>query len=239
MTQTFHAPKEAFNLTTVTLTGDEYRHATRSCRVRIGETIAVTDGCGRRVEAEISAIDARKLTAEITRDVSGYGEPPLIITVALAVIRPSRFETAVEKCTELGARAFIPVIAQRCETAPERLNPDRLRKIAFESAKQAGRSWVPEMKKPTMISDLSGRAEGIVLVAVKSAEHDMVAALKPVRPGSNISLLVGPEGDFTDEEYDMLLKAGALPVSLGGLTLRAETAAITATALCAMWRQRG
>ena len=230
--QTFYAPKEAFAGSTVVLTGDEYRHAARSCRVRVGEIIGVTDGCGRRVEARIETIDGSAVTAGIVDDVSGIGEPAFGITVAPAVIKPSRFEQAVERCTELGARRFLPVIARRCETAPDRLNYERMNRIAFEAAKQSRRSWLPRIEHPVMLTDIFEHAEGTVLAALQSAEYEMDAALKAVDTSGGVTIVIGPEGDFTDEERDVLLTGGAVPVSLGGLTLRTETAAIAATVLC-------
>jgi 16S rRNA (uracil1498-N3)-methyltransferase len=237
--QTFFAHPWAFTGETVTLDGDEYRHATRACRVRTGETIAVIDGIGRRVEARITSIDHESLVAGILRDASGEGEPSTAVTVALSVIRPARFETAVEQCTELGARRFIPVIAHRCETAPERLNYDRLRRISLEAAKQAGRTFVPEIGEPAALMDMFGRVDGGVLVALKTAEDDMGTALKKLPSPDRVTIVIGPEGDFTDEERDVIVTAGAVPVSLGSLTLRAETAAMAATALVTACGRKG
>lgn len=149
--QNFYTPPELFNGTVVTLVDDEYRHAVRSCPVRVGETIGVTDGCGRRVEARVEAIGRNALVANIERDVSECGEPRTDLTLALALIKPARFEIAVEKCIELGARRITPLVVERCECAAERLNPDRLRRIALEAAKQAGRSWITEI---TAVTDI-------------------------------------------------------------------------------------
>ena len=241
--RTFYAPKEAFSEGTVIITGDEYRHATRSCRIRVGETIGVTDGCGMRVEAVIETVDAGTVTAGIVNDVSGVGEPAFEITIAMAVIKPSRFERAIEKCTELGARHFLPIVTQRCETAPERLNYERMGRIALEAAKQSRRSWIPQIEQPVPVMDIFEHTGGDLLVALQSAENEMDAALKKLETSGGVTIVIGPEGDFTDEEWDILLAGGAVPVSLGGLTLRTETAAMAATVLCAAcgrktWKDR-
>ena len=152
--QNFYSNSANFTTDTVILTGEEHHHATRSCRVKIGECIGVTDGRGKRVEARIKTIDSNTLTAEIERDVSGAGELTVEISVALALIKPARFEFAVEKCTELGARRFIPVIANRCMVKPDRIKTTRLRQITREAAKQSGRSWIPEILQPIELEEL-------------------------------------------------------------------------------------
>ena len=228
--QNFITDRTQFTDTTVTLTGAEHHHATRSCRVRTGELIGVTDGCGKRVEARIEAIDGKMLTAVIERDVSGIGEPATEITIALALISPARFEAAVEKCSELGVRRFAPVIARRCTVNPGRFKLDRLKRIAIVAAKQSGRSYIPEIVEPAPIQSLQDGAWGQVLSARKGAASSLESALHGCTT-ERIALVIGPEGDFTDEEMAILSGIGARFFSLGGLILRSETAAIAATAL--------
>lgn len=228
--QNFYAPVDGFQSDRVILTGDEYRHATRSCRVRVGDLIGVTDGRGRRIGARIESIDRSALVARLERDLSGLGEPSADITLALALIKPARFEIAAEKCTELGIRRIIPLSVTRCERESARLNIDRLRRIVLESAKQSGRSWIPEIVSPDRLGSAC-RREGLLLVALQEAVRGIDSALVQEYSAKAITLLIGPEGDFTDEERLTILECGAMPVSFGGLTLRAETAAIAATAL--------
>jgi 16S rRNA (uracil1498-N3)-methyltransferase len=227
--QTFHTPSENFAGTSVTVTGEEHHHATRSCRVRVGEIIGVMDGCGKRVHARIERIDSQILTASIERDVSGEGDPEMEIIIALSAIKPSRFETAVEKCTEIGVRGFVPLIAERCEpNITRRLKADRLRKIALEAAKQSKRSWLPEIYDPETLEDLLARTEGTVLAGSQKAEKSLERVCSAAEKNSRITLLIGPEGDFSETEYDAMSAAGVVPFTMGGLTLRAETAAIVA-----------
>lgn len=232
--QHFYTLSEYFAGNTVTLVGDEHHHATRACRVRTGEYITVTDGRGKRVVARITDIDAVKLTAEIVEDVSGRGELPVTIILALAAINPARFEAAVEKCTELGIRKILPVKAERCEkNAAGRLKQKRLEKIALSASKQSGRSWIPEITEPATLDDIiCNQAGGVVLAASQKASKTVHDVLETIRAADAITILVGPEGDFSDAEYD-LLEGKAIPVYLGGLTLRSETAAITAVAIIA------
>jgi len=231
--QTFVADTSAFTGSTVTITGNEHHHATRSCRVRHGEMIAVTDGAGRRVVARISRIDSESLDAVIEEDVSGRGELTASVTVALAMIAPARFETAAEKCTELGVRAIIPVHTFRCEGSGSRLKMDRLHRIVREASKQSGRSWIPDIHEPADIVSLAEQVDGPMLVGSGGSETPLSEYTADIRRKGRCTVMIGPEGDFTQDEHDLLLKHGASFFSLGGLVLRAETAAIVSVGLLA------
>jgi 16S rRNA (uracil1498-N3)-methyltransferase len=229
--QNFYAPPDMFTSLAVTLTGDEYRHATRACRVRTGEEISVTDGLGKRVIARIGSIDSERLRAQIIRDISGVGEPSCAVTLALAAIKAARFEMAVEKCTELGVRNIVPVITERCEQhAEHHLHIDRLARIAQASAKQAARSIVPVIGEPCGLDVFLREHRGVMLVASQHAQEPLESIFVRVKGHESVTCMIGPEGDFSDREYDAIVKTGAVPISLGGLTLRAETAAIVVVA---------
>jgi len=183
------------------------------------------------VIARIERIGDTTLTAAVERDISGAGEPTADITIALSAIKPARFETAVEKCTELGVRGIVPVIAKRCEpNIAHRLKLDRLRKIALEAAKQSGRSRIPEIVEPVELGELLEQTDGLILTGSQHAVTDLEQACEDAGEVSRITMLIGPEGDFSDSEYDMMTAAGVAIVTMGGLTLRTETAAIIAVA---------
>lgn len=230
--QNFYTTKENFTDKTVRLLGEEHHHATRSCRVKVGEIIGVTDGCGKRVHARIEAIDSQSLTAVIECDISGAGEPDSEITVAISIIKPARFETAVEKCTELGVRHFIPLLAERCkQNISNRLKIEKLSRIALEAAKQSGRSWVPEIVPPINLMDFLKQPQGSILAASQKADRSLEEIRSFIINNSKLTLVIGPEGDFNDEEYNIMTEYGVVLFSMGELTLRTETAGIAATAL--------
>ena len=230
--QNFYTSKDNFTDKTVRLSGEEHHHATRSCRVKIGEIIGVTDGCGKRVYARIGVIDSQSLTAVIERDVSDVGEPDSEITVAISVIKPARFEIAVEKCTELGVRHFVPLLTERCEQdISNRLKIERLSRIALEAAKQSGRSWVPEIVPPINLVDFLKKSKGSVLAASQKADKSLEMVYSFIKDNNKLTLVIGPEGDFADGEYNAMIEHGVLLFSMGELTLRTETAGIAATTL--------
>ena len=229
---TFLAHPDRFTAHGIVLTGDEYRHATRAARVAVDDLIAVTDGRGRRVEARITAIDAESLTAVEAADLSGLGEPARTVTLALALIQPRRFEQAVEQCTEIGIRRFMPLIAGRCEVRSERIRRDRLESIVLSAVKQAGRSWLPEVCDPVTVADAVAGIDGAAFLCTGDADRTLFSAVESLMPDAPVTVIVGPEGDFTEAERDLFFAAGALPASLGGLVLRSETAAVAAAAAC-------
>lgn len=230
---TFFVPPDDFSSDRIQLTGDEYRHATRAARVAVGDLIAVTDGCGRRAIARIEMIDAATLTAAPVEDLSGRGEPVRRITLALALIQPRKFEQAVEQCTELGVRRIVPLFARRCTVAADRIRLDRLQAIALGAAKQAGRSVIPVIEAPVALERTVDIIEGTALVCAIEGRESIAAALRGMPPEESVTIFVGPEGDFMDAERDILASFGARAVTLGGLVLRAETAAMVATAFAA------
>ncbi len=228
--QNFFAPPERFSGDSIVLDGDEYRHAARVCRVRTGEIIGITDGRGRRVEARVGTIGRDFLEAAMERDVSGLGEPTADITLALALIKPSRFEEAVEQCTELGVRRIVPVRMERCERESFRIRDDRLARITLEAAKQSARSWIPEIADTATIDEVCARP-GFIIAAIPGSRGTIREAVAQADKRGNVTVIVGPEGDFSPEEAASMTDRGVVPASLGGLILRAETAAAVAVAL--------
>jgi 16S rRNA (uracil1498-N3)-methyltransferase len=161
-----------------------------------------------------------------------------------APLKRTRLDWLVEKASELGAAALLPVWTER--TQPERLNPDRLRALAIAAAEQSERLSVPEIAAAAPLDRVlatwpAGRR--LVLCDESGAGTPIAEALAGFAPQAPAALLVGPEGGFTDGELDAL---GKLPivtrVGLGPLVLRAETAALAALAvfqaIAGDWRRR-
>lgn len=224
----FLLPPDAW-LTTPALTGEEARHLTQVLRIKPGETITVFDGCGRRAEAEV-------LTA--TRDhVSlrlGDAEcPPLplpAITLAQAVPKGKNMDFIVQKSVELGVSNIYPLVTRNTVVQPGEGKSDKWRRTALEACKQCGQDTLPTIADPLSFDRwLASQAEAPGLKIIAS----LAPGARPLRevlhrfPGTTAAtLLVGPEGDFTPEETTAALAAGFLPVSLGEIVLRVETATL-------------
>jgi 16S rRNA (uracil1498-N3)-methyltransferase len=207
------------------LEGDEFHHAVRVHRTKLGEEIELFDGRGRGVVAAVRAIENTSMRVEVVREVLEPREPRIALEVALALIQPEKFEIVLQKATELGAVSFIPLSTERTEVRSERVSgkEERWKKILLEAAKQSGRLVIPTLAAPEPFEVALARPGVNVLL-------DPAGAPSPPT-GDSLRIFIGPEGGWSDEELSGAAAMGAAAWSLGHLRLRAETAAIAATAL--------
>jgi 16S rRNA (uracil1498-N3)-methyltransferase len=213
----------------VVLDGAEGRHAATVRRTRVGEVVDLVDGRGTRVTGTVSGTTKDTLTVEVTaRVVEPSGAPRITLVQALA--KGDRGELAVETATEVGVDAIVPWAASRCvvrwdgDRGAKAL--ERWRSTAREAAKQARRSWFPEVAPLARTADVA-QLEGRLLVLHESAETPLAAV--PVE--GDVVLVVGPEGGISDEELAQLVAAGGTPVRLGPTVLRTSTAGAAAIAV--------
>jgi len=213
----------------VLLDGPEGRHAAAVKRIRVGETVQLSDGRGAvaRAEAVVVGRDTVEFAVLSRSDVPA---PALRITLAQALVKGDRGELAVETATEAGVDAIVPWRAARCvakwEQGPRGEKAlAKWRSTVREAAKQARRAWVPEVAEPASTRELAG-FPGQVLVLHESAPAVLRAGDLPA--SGEVMLVVGPEGGIADEELELLVGAGARIVRLGPEVLRASTAAAVA-----------
>jgi len=185
---------------------------------------------------------APTLRVRVLEERHEVGEPPWRLTLAQGVGKGRKFELVIEKATELGAAAFIPLSTDR-EIVPLRspgalTRHERWRRIAVAAMKQCGRSRLPRIEMPQSMQEISARFADfdLALVAWEREETTTIpAALRAagIAPGapSRILVLVGPEGGFTSNEIAEALHAGAQTVTLGERRLRTETAGFVVAAL--------
>ena len=221
---------------TAEILGDDARHLARVLRAEVGQLYEISDGTSVYL-AEVSAIEKSRVGFRLIEPLD-TPSTPVRLTILAALIKFDRFEWLVEKATELGAAAIVPVNAARSEkglleAAGKRV--ERWRRIAHESSQQARRVRPLEIGGPqelgAALAALSG--DGYFLDE-KPGAPPLLAALPPsgTRRGSDsIALATGPEGGWTDAERASAAAGGWKAVSLGPLILRAETAAIAAASL--------
>lgn len=208
----------------VSVTGEELHHLVRVVRVRTGEAVEAFDSSGRCAVTKLLGSTKEEAQLEILEFVPSR-ESRSRLVVGAALIQPEKFELILQKCTELGAAAFLPIIAARTELAAERAATKRERwsRILLEAVKQSGRSLIPTISEPLRFVEVLSRPNLVIFEAEQQPDSGGIAA--------DATLLIGPEGGWSEEEISGARSAGARFRRLGPRRLRAETAAITALAL--------
>ena len=214
------------------LVGSHAHHLSRVLRARLGQEFDIVTGDAVR-RARIASIQDDRIEFELGEEVPAA--TPLHITLALAIFKFDRMEWAIEKCTELGIARVIPIIAQRtgqhlAAAAGKRV--ERWRRIVKQAAEQSRRSDIPEISLPLKLKEaVALTAETRIMLA--ECENDVLLkdAIREHPPDGEVVLAIGPEGGWTEEEVQLFAGNGWTSASLGATILRAETAAIAATAI--------
>ena len=224
------------------LTGEHAEHLVRVLRVRAGQEFDIAVGGSVR-RGRIATISPSRVEFELGEKIPPT--QPANITLLLSVFKFDRMEWAIEKCTELGVAKIVPVIAQRTDThlaAAAVKRAERWRKIVLQAAEQSRRVGPPEVAAPIKIKDAAeyfgsasgstpGSAPDLLRVLLSESEQDLRLRDVFSAEADEIVLAIGPEGGWTDDELKLFRDAGWTSASLGGTILRAETAAIAATAI--------
>jgi len=218
---------------TVELAGDEGRHAVVVKRIRVGEQVALTDGAGTTATVTVAGTDGSSLTATVDGVVTSPPEMPRVVVVQ-AIPKGDRVELAVEMLTEVGVDVIVPWAASRSVAlwrGDKRAKAlARWRSTAREAAKQARRSWFPEVADVVTTDQVVGLLrDASVPVVLDEAASGPLSDL-PVPGRAEIVIVVGPEGGISDEELAAFATVGAEPVRLGTSVLRTSTAGVAATA---------
>jgi len=208
----------------VTIGGEEFHHAARVVRVREGEEVELFDGEGRAASGVVESIASNALVVRVASPIDSR-ESENSIDLAMAIIQLEKFELVLQKATELGVRSIIPLETDRQEIRAERYKGkhERWQKILFEATKQSGRAVIPKLESPTKFEALMSRENKIVF--------DAEAPPATEQPSNQATVLIGPEGGWSDRELSSARDHGCMFATLGARRLRAETAAIVACAL--------
>jgi 16S rRNA (uracil1498-N3)-methyltransferase len=223
----FYAPPERITSTAAILEGDERHHLVRVMRIQPGDRVRIVDGAGSAFDAVVQEISQRTAVCTITASHRLLNEPGRTVTLAVGVLKnPSRFDYLVEKTVELGVSKIVPLLTERSIRKGTKV--DRWRSIALAAMKQCGRCILPSIAPPTPFDAflLSSSADAEKIMPHEKAEAGELHIL-----GQDIIMCIGPEGGFSDSEVQRAVNAGFKPVTLGPRRLRAETAAVVATAI--------
>jgi 16S rRNA (uracil1498-N3)-methyltransferase len=216
------------------LVGDHADHLVRVLRARVGQDFDIATGITVR-RGRITLTRSDRVEFDLGEEVSGASLAE--ITLLLAVFKFDRMEWAIEKCTELGVSQIVPVIARRTDShlaAAAAKRAERWQRIARQAAEQSRRAAPPEIAAPVKLAEALNLPAALRIVLAESEDQTLLRdVVKLHAEGSGIVLAVGPEGGWTADELQSFRQAGWISASLGNTILRAETAAMAATAVVA------
>ncbi|HEX6506659.1 MAG TPA: RsmE family RNA methyltransferase [Chloroflexota bacterium] len=229
----FFLPLDAFQGDMVAFSKEPARQIARVLRLRPGDRVIALDGSGLEYTVRLETV-GKTVEGQIEQREVNQAEPATSLTLYQGLLKGTKLELVLQKCTEVGVSRFVPVVTTRSvPNEPSASRRSRFASIVREAAEQSRRGRVPELAEPMpirrAIAEACAAGPAIFLWEEEQTRR-LDEALPPALPGE-VGLFVGPEGGFTREEAEEARVAGASIVTLGPRFLRAETAAIVGSAL--------
>ena len=233
----FYLPPGESKGDTLSLSERDAHHAAHVLRLRDGERVVVLDGAGQELLCEARKDGHDRFTL-VVKQRSSVPPLPCQITLLQAIPKGKIIEGIIQKSTELGAHCIVPILSDRVTTQLDdesaASKAERWQLTAVEAIKQCGSAWLPKIESPVTPKDYLARGEKFELPLVASLQSDRrhprdyvkTFQAEKGRLPNTACVWIGPEGDFTPAEMNAIKSAGALPITLGRLVLRSETAAI-------------
>ncbi len=216
----------------VILSTDIVRQVRSVLRMQVGDTCTLLDGSGWEYQVELTELGKTSGAGKVVSRSENQNEPQLQLTLFQGVLKKDKFEWILQKGTELGVSAFVPVMMERSvrtEVKPKLLQ--RWQKIVREAAEQCRRGKLPTIHDPIDFEAALAALDDFDTTLLPWVREDSktIAGLAPL--GRSTAILIGPEGGFAPKEVVDAIEAGAQPITLGKRILRAETASIAACTL--------
>lgn len=232
----FFIPPTAWNLDALALDGHETHHLRDVLRMKPGERLVVFDGAGHEATAEI--VEVSKSATSLKRfHHANTPRLPCQITLGQAIPKGKHMDTIVQKATELGASAIVPLVSERTvariDSEDAAAKQAKWQAVAIEAAKQCGQNWLPQVAEPIPPRTFFERGEKFDLMLIASLQDDATSLKRRLKEHAehgggdigSVLILIGPEGDFTPAESSLAKSFGCQPITLGPIILRTETAA--------------
>jgi 16S rRNA (uracil1498-N3)-methyltransferase len=222
---------------TLVLSGDEAHHAAAARRLHDGDMLWLFDGHGGIAHATLLRVAARGQTLELRIEERRSEPPPqAAIHLACALPKGDRQQVLLDMVTQLGMTRFTPLDCERSVVRPGANSTARWRKICLEACKQSRRLHLPAIEATSTVPDVTRRAaaEGSHVWFAHSTAQAVSVTAAINQQANDVTLLVGPEGGFTEAEMEQAVAAGARPLTLGASILRIETAAVALVAAFAL-----
>jgi 16S rRNA (uracil1498-N3)-methyltransferase len=211
-----------------TFSREESGHCIRVLRMRRGDTLHFTDGAGNLYEGIIAEDDSHNMKVSVTGVTKDAGKRQYRLHIAISPLKnDDRLEWFIEKAVELGIDEITPLICARTEK--KRIRKERLAGLILSAMKQSLKTFLPRLNEPVQFTEFIDKEHtGRGLIACCDTELERNAITTAAGRGEDVLILIGPEGDFTDDEVKLASDAGFLPVHMGSSRLRTETAGVAA-----------
>lgn len=215
----------------------ESGHCIRVLRLRKGDAVQLIDGVGGFYSAIIEIPDHRRCVVKVLEKQEGFGKRNYSLHLAVAPTKSiERFEWLLEKATEIGVDEITPLLCEHSER--KHIRNDRLMKVITSSVKQSLTAYHPKLNELIPFKDfLQTKMEGTRLIA-HCYDSEKVHVKHKLSPADHYTILIGPEGDFSEDEVKLALKSGFEAISLGNSRLRTETAGIVACHAVALGNEK-
>lgn len=223
--QLFYGHREGDN---VQLSEEESKHAIKVLRKRSGDVIHVMDGLGNLYEGPIVEEHPKRCTITISEHTENWGSLPYSFHLAIAPTKNmDRLEWLLEKAVEIGISRVTPLLCEHSERKV--LKPERLERIMLSATKQSLKGTLPQLDPLTSFKDFIANKPEVPTAIGYCGEGEKKSLIKWMQSnGSDVCVMIGPEGDFSEAEFEAALGAGVVGISLGEQRLRTETAALAA-----------
>jgi len=228
----FFIPREWFDGTRVNIGEEAARQIVNVLRLQPGDRIVVLDNTGAEFEVVLEKLSKDAVSGRIEKRTVSRNEPRVKITLYQSLLKADKFEYVLQKGTELGVNAFVPVQSARCvakaESAEKRI---RWQKIIQEAAEQSERAQLPELRATVAFNQACVTVSGLSVMFWEEETYRSLAKIlrKPdLKVIEAINLFIGPEGGYTEKEAAHAREHGILTASLGKRILRADTAGLAA-----------
>lgn len=224
----FIESEDTINSSEIIIRGtDNYRHIARSLRARAGEKLLLIDENQTQYETVIKEITSKEIKCDIKNSYQSKRDLDFDLYLAQSPLRSDAQLTIMEKATELGIRAVYPVITDNCALKVDK--HEKWQKVMYEASKQCERAKIPTCYPLTSLEEVLKQSYNRVIVfAERSTEKSLKTFLRenPIQKGDKVLVIIGPEGGFSEREFEFFRSLNLPLITLGDLILKAETAVI-------------
>lgn len=204
---------------------DNYNHIARSLRTRVGEMLLFIDESEIQYYTKVKSVDSNMITTEIINSEKSKRKLPFQLYLAQSPLRSDAQNFVIEKATELGVRGVIPILTDNCALKKDVIikKIPKWQKIMIEASKQCERADIPTCFKLTNLKELIKEFDRVIVFCERIATKTL-KDIKPINNGEKILVVIGPEGGFSQKEFEFIKENNLEMITLGDLILKAETA---------------